>query len=64
MAAAFAASFPLIFPACSTVRESPPPCPPDTSDHKQVREDDDGKMWMGEVIVERPLWKRILWPFN
>jgi hypothetical protein len=42
------------------------PVPP-PSDHKETKTSErDGKMTvtMGDmVIVERPLWKRILWPF-
>jgi hypothetical protein len=50
---------------CASTRETQSACPAPTSDGKQVKEDEDGKIILGGIMFEeRPLWKRILWPFH
>lgn len=45
---------------CATTQPQTPPPPPDTHACKQARELPDGKMWLGGVTYEPPLWRRIL----
>lgn len=50
--------------ACASTKEEimTPQAPP--SSGKQVTETEDGKVYLGGIICEdRPLWKRILWPW-
>lgn len=59
----------LLLPACANREMSMgTPCPPPVSDGKTVKKtvkDDKEIILLGAIVVEeRPLWKRILWPFN
>ncbi len=48
---------------CATVKH-PPTAPAPTEDSKRFKESEDGKMYLGGIMAEeRPLWKRILWPW-
>lgn len=58
----------VILPGCSSMMTMGKPCPPKTEDSKTVKKtvkDDKEIVLLGAIVVEeRPLWKRILWPFN
>lgn len=56
----------LFLPACASTRTREVTCPPPAVEDKNVLSPDDGKTMMlgGVMFGERPLWKRILWPFN
>lgn len=55
----------MFLPACAT-RENERVVPPAVHESKDVVKTEDGKemMTVGILVEERPLWKRILWPFN
>jgi len=61
--------FPFILSSCASRQTTTLglPAMPPPADHKEIKTvEHEGKMTvtMGDmVIVERPLWKRILWPF-
>jgi hypothetical protein len=57
----------LFLPACATSREKEQSCPLPAVEDKNIRTVEDGKsmMTVGMIVTqERPLWKRILWPWN
>lgn len=59
-----AAVLPVAFSSCVTRQTLGRPCPP--ADYKEMKTEESGDkefITVGEFIVERPLWKRILWPF-
>jgi hypothetical protein len=49
-----------------TSRKDTSACPPTIQEIQATSKDNDGKSFetVGIIIVERPLWKRILWPFE
>jgi hypothetical protein len=63
--AAFAIALACFATGCATTPRKETSCAPPTTEEIQASREDDGKSYktVGVIVVERPLWKRILWPW-